>query len=93
MAPLSPGFWTAEPQLTRQRGPGLSSDTSDRHVLLSGGQRQVVVNDGAQSTQPPGSRGPSLSPTWIPRGSRTVLRFSRGFVVLSRLCLGLFSRW
>ncbi|KAI7788648.1 hypothetical protein LA080_008538 [Diaporthe eres] len=33
---LSPGFWTAEPQLTRQRGPELSSD---RYVLLS------AVND------------------------------------------------
>lgn len=34
--PLSPGFWTAEPQLTRQRGLELSSD---RYVLLS------AVND------------------------------------------------
>lgn len=34
--PPSPGFWTAEPQLTRQRGPELSSD---RYVLLS------AVND------------------------------------------------
>lgn len=34
--PLSPGFCTAEPQLTRQRGPELSSD---RYVLLS------AVND------------------------------------------------
>lgn len=35
MPPL-PGFWNAEPQLTRQRGPELSSD---RHVPLS------AVND------------------------------------------------
>jgi hypothetical protein len=85
--PLSPGFWTAEPQLTRQRGPELCSD---RYVLLSAVNKKFV-NDGARFAQPPGSRGPSLSPTWIPRGLRTVLRFSGSSVVLLRLFLGLLS--
>lgn len=66
MAPSLPRILDREPQLTRQRGPELCSD---RYVLLSA-VNKTVVNDGARAAQPPGSKGPSLSPTWIPRGLR-----------------------
>lgn len=96
MAPLSPGFWTAEPQLTRQRGPGLSSDASDRHVLLS------AVNDNRRERWGPEHPAPrvegsvaltDLDPTWFENRSPLFSRLCRVIETLSCTIFALVNRF